>query len=239
MDKRKKARIMMLKKYITAKNIIIAVTFCLILVSGILTRQNPLFMIPLFVSLGVMALQAAVNRTAYLIGGINACIYGIVYICMGLYASAASALLFSSPLQLVTFLNWKRKAYGKATIFKKLTMKARIILASCAVLGFFIQQFVLTQLGSDYAILDNIASLVGIASSILSLLGYIEYIYLQILGTVLTIALNVQVTMTNPAHCTYLIYSLYCIYCLVLAFSNVRKLYKEQQEAAKNRLSGV
>ena len=35
----------------------------------------------------------------------------------------------------------------------------------------------------------------------------------------------------------YLIYSLYCIYCLVLAFSNVRKLYKEQQEAAKNRLS--
>lgn len=229
---------MMLKKYITAKNIIIAVTFCLILVSGILTRQNPLFMIPLFVSLGVMALQADVNRTAYLIGGINACIYGIVYICMGLYASAASALLFSSPLQLVTFLNWKRKAYGKATIFKKLTMKARIILASCAVLGFFIQQFVLTQLGSDYAILDNIASLVGIASSILSLLGYIEYIYLQILGTVLTIALNVQVTMTNPAHSTYLIYSLYCIYCLVLAFSNVRKLYKEQQEAAKNRLSG-
>ena len=50
---------MMLKKYITAKNIIIAVTFCLILASGILTRQNPLFMIPLFVSLGVMALQAA------------------------------------------------------------------------------------------------------------------------------------------------------------------------------------
>ena len=230
---------MMLKKYITAKNIIIAVTFCLILVSGILTRQNPLFMIPLFVSLGVMALQADVNRTAYLIGGINACIYGIVYICMGLYASAASALLFFSPLQLVTFLNWKRKAYGKATIFKKLTVKARIILASCAVLGFFIQQFVLTQLGSDYAILDNIASLVGIASSILSLLGYIEYIYLQILGTVLTIALNVQVTMTNPAHSTYLIYSLYCIYCLVLAFSNVRKLYKEQQEVAKNRLSGV
>ena len=112
-------------------------------------------------------------------------------------------------------------------------------MASCSVLGFFIQQFVLTQLGSAYAIMDNIASLVGIASSILSLLGYIEYIYLQILGTVLTIALNVQVTMTNPAHCTYLIYSLYCIYCLVLAFSNVRKLYKEQQEAAKNRLSGA
>ena len=63
---------MSVKKHITTKNIIIAVTFCLILVSGILTKQNPLFMIPLFVSLGVMALQADVNRTAYLIGGINA-----------------------------------------------------------------------------------------------------------------------------------------------------------------------
>lgn len=227
---------MALKKYITAKNIIIAITFCLILTSGILTKQNPLFMIPLFVSLGVMALQSEVNRNAYLIGGINSCIYAAVYIAMGLYASAASALLFSCPLQLVTFFNWKRKAYGKATIFKKLTVKARIALAICAVAGFFGQQFVLTQLGSDYAILDNIASLVGIISSVLSLLGYIEYIYFQILGTVLTIALNVQVTMTNPAHSTYLIYSLYCIYCLILAFLNVRRLYKEQQEAAENRI---
>ena len=226
---------MSVKKHITTKNIIIAVTFCLILVSGILTKQNPLFMIPLFVSLGVMALQADVNRTAYLIGGINAGIYGIVYIYMGLYASAASALLFSSPLQLVTFFNWKRKAYGKATIFKKLTTKTRIILALCAGLCFGVQQIVLNQLGSDYAILDNIASLVGIASSILSLLGYIEYIYLQILGTVLTIALNVQVTVSNPAHITYLIYSLYCIYCLAVAFRNVRKLYKEQQ-APKNHI---
>ena len=151
-------------------------------------------------------------------------------------STTASALLFSCPLQLVTFINWKRKAYGKATVFKKLTAKARIGLALVAVLGFGVQQIVLNQLGSDYAILDNIASLVGIASSILSLLAYIEYIYLQILGTVLTIALNVQVTMTNPAHITYLIYSLYCIYCLAVAFRNVRKLYKEQQEAAKNRI---
>lgn len=220
------------KKCITSKNIIIAVTFCGILVSGLLTKQNPLFMLPLFVSLAVMALQADVNRVAYLVGGINAAIYAVVYIFMGLYASAASALLFSSPLQLVTFFNWKRKAYGKATIFKKLSTKARIVLALCALLGFGAQQFVLTQLGSDYAILDNVASLVGIIASILSLVGYIEYIYLQILGTVLTIALNVQVTLSNPAHITYLIYSVYCIFCLAIAFRNVRRLYAEQRAIA-------
>lgn len=220
------------KKHLTVRNLIIAVIFCLILVSGVLTKQNPLFMVPLFVSLGVMALQSEVNRNAYLIGGINAGVYGVVYIAMGLYASAASALLFSCPLQLVTFFNWKRKAYGKATIFKKLSTKMRIVLALCAVLGFGAQQFILTQLGSEYAILDNIASLVGIVASVLSLVGYIEYIYLQIIGTVLTIALNVQVTAANPAHITYLIYSIYCIYCLAVAFWNVRRLYKEQQSIA-------
>ena len=90
----------------------------------------------------------------------------------------------------------------------------------------------LTQLGSDYAILDNVASLVGIIASVLSLVGYIEYIYLQILGTVLTIALNVQVTLSNPAHITYLIYSVYCIFCLAIAFRNVRRLYAEQRAIA-------
>lgn len=220
------------KKYITSKNIIIAVTFCVILVSGLLTKQNPLFMLPLFVSLAVMALQADVNRAAYLVGGINAAIYAVVYIFMGLYASAASALLFSCPLQLVTFFNWKRKAYGKATIFKKLSTKARIVLTLCVLLGFGAQQFVLTQLGSDYAILDNVASLVGIIASVLSLVGYIEYVYLQILGIVLTIALNVQVTLSNPAHVTYLIYSVYCIFCLAIAFRNVRRLYAQQRAIA-------
>lgn len=223
-----------IKKYITTKNILIAITFCLILVSGIITKQKIAFMIPLFVSLAVMALQAEVNRNAFLIGGINAGIYAVVYIFMGLYASAASALLFSCPFQLVTFFNWKRRAYGKATIFKKLSGKARAIIAGGCLLAFSVSQLILVWMGSDYAILDNASSLIGILVSVLSLLGYIEYIYLQILGTVLTIALNIQVTLSNPAHITYLIYSLYCMYCLIVAFGNVRKLYKEQQDRAVN-----
>lgn len=217
------------KRLIKTKNIMIAATFCLILAAGILTKQNPLFMVPLFVSLIVMALQAEVNRAAFLIGGINSCIYAAVYTYMGLYGTAASALLFSCPFQLVAFFNWKRKAYGKATVFKRLSVRMRLILGVAAVLVFGIVQAVLMQLGSDYAVLDNVSFVNGVLVNVLSVLAYIEYIYLQFLGGFLTIALNVQVMLSKPAHSTYLIFSLYSLCCLAIAFRNVRRLYKEQQ----------
>lgn len=218
-----------IKKHLTTKNIAIAATFCLILTAGILTKQNPLFMIPLFVSLLVMAMQAEVNRTAFLIGGINSCIYAAVYVYLGLYASAASALLFSCPFQLVAFFNWKRKAYGKATVFKKLSTRMRLILGAGAVLCFGVVQAVLMWLGSDYAVLDNISFVNGVLVNVLSVLAYIEYIYLQLAGGFLTIALNVQVMLSKPAHSTYLIFSLYSLCCLAIAFRKVHRLYKEQQ----------
>lgn len=223
-----------LKRRVTTKNVIIAITFCLILVAGVLTKQNPLFMIPLCVSLVVMALQAEVNRFAFLIGGINSCIYAAVYIALGLYGTAASALLFSCPFQLVAFFNWKRKAYGKATVFKKLSTRMRVILGAASVLGFVAVQAILVYLGSNYAVLDNLSFVNGVLVNVLSVMAYIEYIYLQFAGGFLTIALNVQVMMTNPAHSTYLIFSLYSLYCLAVAFRNVRRIYTEQQGNTAN-----
>lgn len=211
-----------------AKKIIIFLTFFLILISGILTKQNPLFIIPLFVSLFVMSFQAEVNRIAYLLGGINSCIYGIVYLCLGLYASAASAFLFSFPFQLATFINWKKRPYEKATIFKKLSTKSRIVLTFIFLFVFVLFYLILKMTKTNYAILDNATSLVGITVNILCLLAYIEYSYLQILSAVFTIALNIQVTVYNPSHITYLIYSFYCLYCFILAFIKIKKTYKKQ-----------
>lgn len=220
----------MLKNKLTAKNIIIAVTFVLILVTGIIYKQKFVLMIPLFFSLFIMAFQAEANRYAVLAGGINAIIYGIVYIYLGLYASAASALLFSSPMQLITFFNWQRKPYGNSVIFKKMSTKLRIV-SSFVFVGAWIVVFaLLVKAGSNYAILDNTSSLIGIAVTILTMLAYIEYSYLWIVSMVLGIMLNYQVYADNPAHITYLIYSIYSFYCTLLAFINVRRLYNEQKE---------
>ena len=99
------------KKNLTIKNFIIALTFILILVTSILTKQKFIVIFPVFISLFIMSLQAEANRYAYLAGGINAVVYTGIYIYLGLYASAASAIFFSFPLQVVTFITWKKKAY--------------------------------------------------------------------------------------------------------------------------------
>jgi len=222
---------MNIKKYLTVKNFIIALAFILILVTSILTRQKFIVIFPVFISLFIMASQADANRYSYLAGGINAIIYTGIYVYLGLYASAASALLFSFPMQLMTFINWKKKSYGNSTVFKKMSAKVRIIVFGLFVLSFTALYIALKAVGSEYAIIDNMATLIGIMVSVLTMLAYIEYSYLWLLSGALQIVLNLQVMMNNqPEHITYVIFSLYCAYCIVLAFINVRKLYKEQQK---------
>ncbi len=220
-----------IKNYLTVKNLIIAITFVLILATSIVFKQKFVVIFPVFISLFIMASQAEANRYSYLAGGINAIIYTGIYAYLGLYANAASAILFSFPMQLITFINWKKKSYEKSTLFKKMSAKVRIVVSVLFVLSFAALYIVLKAMGSDYAILDNVSTLVGIMVSVLTMLAYIEYSYLWILSGILQITLNVQVMLNGKTeHITYVIFSLYSFYCIVLAFINVRKLYAKQQK---------
>ncbi len=223
------------KSMFTFKNFIVAVTFVLILVTSIIFKQKFVVIFPVFISLFIMAFQADANRYAYLAGGLNAVIYTGIYVYLGLYASAASALLFSFPMQLITFINWKKKSYENSTMFKKMSAKVRIVVSVLFILCFAVLYIGLKAMGSDYAILDNVSTLVGIMVTVLTMLAFIEYSYLWILSGILQIVLNVQVMMNNqPEHITYVIFSVYCFYCIVLAFINVRKLYAKQQKEMKS-----
>ena len=66
--------------------IMILTTAIFITVTGILSHQSILRMIPLYVPLGVGILQSRANRYANLVGGINALLYAVVYFYFGLYA---------------------------------------------------------------------------------------------------------------------------------------------------------
>ena len=109
------------------KKIIIVITGIAILVTGILCEQEWFLMMPLFISLFVMAFQSEANRIGVLIGAVNASLYTVTYIYMGVYASAASSILFSFPIQLMTFFRWKKNAYKSTVQFKKMSTKARIL----------------------------------------------------------------------------------------------------------------
>lgn len=219
-----------MKKYLTVQNGIIALTFVLILVSGIYTEQNAFYMVPLCISLIVMALQSSVNRIGYLIGSINSCIYAVVYFSMGIYATATSAIFVSFPIGLITFLRWKKKAYGQATVFRKISAKMRILGGLGFLCVFGLIYYILSLVGYDYALLDLGSSTLGFLYSGLCMFGFVEYSYLQLLGAALNIGLNVQVMLGNPAHITYLIFSVYSAYCQVRTFINVKKIYRLQNK---------
>ena len=214
------------------QHIVMGITFCLIVITGIYFKQPFFRMLPLFISLVVLMQQGNANRWGYLLGGLNCLLYGAVYLHLGLYASALSSALFSFPIQVITFFNWKRHAYKGATIFKKMTVRGRVlaIVLFAAVWGGIFAA--LSVAGSPYAILDNTASLLGITVSLLSMLAYIEYCYLWPAQIIMTVFLNLQVMLADVRQTTYFVYSLYSLYCVVQAFFRVRALYRDQQRVA-------
>ena len=213
-----------------SKKIIIALTGVAILIAGILCKQEFFLMIPLFVSLFVMAFQSEANRVGALIGSINSLIYTVAYVYMGVYASAASAILFSFPVQLMTFFRWKKNAYKKTAVFRKMSTKMRVVSTLAFLVVWAVASVVCMQLDYEYAVLDSCLFLFGLVTPFLTMLAFIEYTYLLIIQSVLGVFLNIQMVMNDYKETTYLIYGVYALYCVVCAFINVHKFYKEQQK---------
>jgi len=207
----------------------IAITFILIVTTGIIYSQSFLRILPLFISLFVMLLQANVSTVGYLIGGLNSVLYGIVFIHYGIYASAASALLFSFPLQIITFFLWKKHSYGKSTVLKKLSQRQRIIGAAGLVILWFAIVVILNAAGGNYKFLDSAVSLLGIVCTILSMLAFCEYTYIKVISNVISVALYASMLKDAPEQTTYFVYSLYAVVCCVREFVNAHKLYKKQR----------
>lgn len=216
-----------------SKKIIIIITGIAILVAGILCKQEFFLMLPLFISLFVMGFQSEANRLGPLAGAINSLIYTAAYIYMGVYASAASSLLFSFPIQLMTFFRWKKNAYKKTVVFRRMSTKVRV-LASLGFVALWIALAVIfIKMDYEYAILDSGSFLMGFITPVLTMLAYIEYTYLWLVSAVVGLLLSVQMVVNDYKETTYLIYSVYCAYCIICAFINVRKFYNEQQSQLK------
>lgn len=232
----------MTEKRIAKENLpricLVAAAAVLITVTGILYRQSFIRILPLYISLFVAILQSRANRYANLLGGINSLLYMVVYLYLGLYASAGYALLFSCPVQLVTFIRWSRRKYGQSTQFRRLTGKQRILILSAFLFSFGILFAVLRAMGSDYQILDSLSSLLGITISLLTMFAYIEYTWLMLPSGILSIFLNAATMAAHPEQITYLIFSFYSMICVSLQFVRVKKLYAEQQKPAGDAAHG-
>ena len=210
------------------------ITAVAITITGIIWKQSFIRILPLYISLTVMLLQSRANRYAPLIGGLNSILYIFTYIYLGLYASAAYALLFSFPVQLLTFVRWSKRAYKNSTRFRSMTQKQRIILLLAFAASFCIIFAILSVLDSSYQFVDSLSSLTGAVVSILTMFAFVEYTWLMIPNCILGIILNVMTMIDHPEQITYLIYSVFSLVCVTRGFISVRNLYKEQKEREKS-----
>jgi nicotinamide riboside transporter PnuC len=218
--------------------VLMAITAVLITIAGIYYKQHPLHILPLYVSLVIGALQAKANRFASLLGGINSILYAIVYLYLGLYASALYAILFSCPVQLVTFVRWNQRKYGSSTVFRKMTAMQRIVVSAAFVASVAAVMLVLNLLKSDYSFIDSLSSLMGILISFLTMFAFIEYTWLMLPNGIIGIFLNIATMKAHPQQITYLIFSIYSLICMTRGFFMVLRLYKEQQfEKTRNNTS--
>ncbi len=207
---------------------LMAVTAILITVTGIWFHQSFIRILPLYVSLVVGVLQSRANRYASLLGGMNSILYALVYVYLGLYASAGYAILFSFPLQIMTFILWSRRKQGESTKFRKMSWGCRILVLIGYLTCFAILRMVLQAAGSSHQLLDNLTSLTGILISVLTMFAFVEYTWLMLPSGMLSIVLNFATMQTNPEQITYVIFSFYSITCVTIQFFRVRKLYAEQ-----------
>ena len=105
-------------------------TAVLITASGIYYKQNFLRILPLYVSLVIALLQSRVNRYASMLGSVNSLLYGAVYFYYNLYGSALSAIFFSCPIQVLTFIRWNKHKSGNSTVLRKMTPKQMILIGT-------------------------------------------------------------------------------------------------------------
>ena len=207
---------------------LISIAFVGISATALLFSCDFYRLVPLYVSLLVMFLQTKANRLCFLLGGLNCVYYAFVYFTLQLYGLALYSLCAAFPIQLITYLRWKRNPYRQATILRRLSPKQRLGWAAGLIAAWIGLYFLLAAFGSEYLILDNTISIIFTASNICSLLSLIEFPYVQTTAHILNITLYSNMIQSDPKQWTYLVYSVYALICSLISVYQLRKLYVEQ-----------
>ncbi len=205
-------------------------TLIAITVTGIVFKQTFIRILPLYISLFVAYLNSQLNRYAPLVGAVNSLLYTVVYLSYKLYATALYAFCCSFVLQLITFIRWSKHPYGKSTVFHRMTGKQRIFVVLLFAVVWTGMFFILRLSGGAYSLLDDTVSLIGILSTVLMLLSFIEYTWLNIPNNVVTLILYIVMLGEHPEQITYVIFSLYSLFCAVLAVFKARAMIKQQNQ---------
>lgn len=206
------------KIQITPMIVLASIEFIIVAVLSVILKIEFYSALPLLISAVIMFMQTRVNRYAFLIGSINSIIYALAYFYMRLYGSMLSALLFSFPFQIITFISWQKHTREGVTEIRRFSNKGRICLFSAMAVIWIVMYIVFSAFGSSYVIWDNSVLVIGTAGIILCTLRYSEYAILNIISSVINVVLFSCMSAHDITKIIWLIYSVYCVICLAVTF---------------------
>ena len=218
------------KKVILFEYLPMAMTGICILICAIVFQQMFIKVLPLFFSLLIMLLNSRANRIGFILRAINSCIYIVGYLMEGVYGTVASTV-FGIVIMLITYFRWKGNAYGKATVFRRFSVRGRLLLVLILCVAWATTSFILWKMGGTATVMDGLTMVLGFAVNMLNIVAYVEAPFLNIISGLCQTALWVQIVFVNGnyAATTYLVYMIYCTYMIARTFYRWISLYKEQQ----------
>ena len=207
----------------------------LILYFAVLREQSPLKTLPTLVTLCVQLLLVSANRYAFLLGGLNAALYGIGYLGEGLYFSVINCLLVSMPLQLFSFFHWKKHADGKSTKLRTLGWRGEIIVISLTIVGCLCCYWFLLPFfaGEKQAALDIFLFVIGLVITVLSMLRYVEAPYYNLISAGANLVMWTLICVGNIADLNYLIMAAYSLFRVVQSVISWTKQYQKSCKDAE------
>ncbi len=229
-----------LKKW--ALPIILCFTFTLMLVCGIVTHQKFIKLLPSLISLVVIYLVSKANRFNFILGACNAVIYCIGYFMEGLYASIVSSVVISMPIQIASFITWKKNSKNASDAqatqmksFSKMVLLGIALGLFAAAVGLY---FIFSGLqGAKMQGLDVALLVVGTTASVFMMLRYYEAIYFYLANAVINFAMWLIIVIGNIANINYLISAVYTVISSIIACYNWRKIYILQEKAKKESIN--
>lgn len=188
--------------------------------------------IPTLVTLVVQLLLIAANRYSFLLGGLNALLYGVVYFIEGVPFSGAFSILVSLPIQIYSFFHWKNNSRSGKVTLRWLGIKGRIITAVAAVGVWAICFFFLSKLMvMRIPMFDTIIFSLGIVVTILSAVRFIESQYISLVSNTVSLVMWIILTVADPSNINYVLIGVYNVYCIAQTAINWTLLYmKEKKE---------
>ena len=213
-------------------------TAVLIIVFSCLRQQSFIKTLPTLITLVVQILLSRANRFGFLLGGINALIYGISYFDDKLYFSLISAVLISAPIQIYSFFNWSKKHISaNRTKLKMLDTKMKIAMVFLTFIAWFTVFYGFSGLfaRAQLPAFDSFSFVAGTIVSLLAAFRFVESQYLSVVSSCVAIVMWVIICVRNPSNINYLIISFYNLFMIVKAAINWTKQYIEDKKEKENQ----